>query len=185
MCLVYQAPIARGCSRVVTHPGTNPARWGLTWVIWREPVCHRRLAKANMCGHCENFLINIKYNVQPGPWKHAFFGTRSHGRRESLYNRPFAQLLPGLETGHSVTVGQSSAYESHSEQSKTETRNTAFCLSETLKSYADDWPTVTGCPVSNPGNNCANGLFQADDRNELRKISVLNINSFFHMWVLQ
>ena len=26
-------------------------------------------------------------------------------------------------------------------------------------SYAGDWPTVTGCPVSNSGNNCANGLF--------------------------
>ena len=26
-------------------------------------------------------------------------------------NRPFAQLLPGLETGHPVTVGQSPAYD--------------------------------------------------------------------------
>ena len=26
-------------------------------------------------------------------------------------NRPFAQLLPGLETGHLVTVGQSPAYD--------------------------------------------------------------------------
>ena len=26
-------------------------------------------------------------------------------------NRPFAQLLPGLETGHPVTVDQSSAYD--------------------------------------------------------------------------
>ena len=53
-------------------------------------------------------------------------------------NRPFAQLLPGLETGHSVTVGQSPAHESHSEQSEKETRKTAFCSSETLKSYAGD-----------------------------------------------
>ena len=45
----------------------------------------------------------------------------------------------------------------HSEQSETETRKTAFCSSETLKSYAGDWPTVTGCPVSKPGNNYANG----------------------------
>ena len=75
-------------------------------------------------------------------------------------NSQFAQLLPGLETGHPVTVGQSPAYESHSEQSETETRKTAFCSSESLKSYADDWPTITGCPVSNPGNNCANGLLQ-------------------------
>ena len=30
--------------------------------------------------------------------------------------------------------------------------------SETLKLHEGDWPTVTGCPVSNPGSNCANGL---------------------------
>ena len=28
-----------------------------------------------------------------------------------MVNRPFAQLLPGLETGHTVTVGQSPAYD--------------------------------------------------------------------------
>ena len=28
-----------GCSRVVTHPGTYPARRCLTSVIWRKPVC--------------------------------------------------------------------------------------------------------------------------------------------------
>ena len=45
MCLVHQVlPTARGVPRVVTHPGTNPARRCLTSVIWREPVCHRRLA---------------------------------------------------------------------------------------------------------------------------------------------
>ena len=30
----------------------------------------------------------------------------------ALCNRPFAQLLPGLETGHPVMVGQSPAYDS-------------------------------------------------------------------------
>ena len=73
-------------------------------------------------------------------------------------NRPFAHLLPGLETGHPVTVGQSPAYELHSEQFETETRKTAFCSSETRKSYGGDWSTVIGCHVSNPGYNCANGL---------------------------
>ena len=53
-------------------------------------------------------------------------------------NRPFAQLLPGLETGHPVTVGQPPAHESHRVQSETETRKTAFCSSETLKSYTGD-----------------------------------------------
>ena len=38
-------------------------------------------------------------------------------------------------------------------------KKNSFLLVVTLKSYAGDWPTVTGCPVSNPGNNCANGLF--------------------------
>ena len=48
---------------------------------------------------------------------------------------------------------------SHSEKSKMETRKTAFCFSETPKSHADDGPAAAGCPVSNPDNNCANGLF--------------------------
>ena len=42
--------------------------------------------------------------------------------KNECLNRPFAQLLPGLETGHPVTVGQSPAHESHTEQSETETR---------------------------------------------------------------
>ena len=52
--------------------------------------------------------------------------------------------------------------ESHSEQSKTETRRTAFCSSETLKSHAGDGPAAAECPVSNPDNNCANGLLHSD-----------------------
>ena len=77
----------------------------------------------------------------------------------------FAQLLSGLETGHPVTVGQSPEHASHTEQSETVTRKTAFCLSETLKSYARDWPTITGCPIYNPGNNCANGLLDPESKN--------------------
>ena len=48
--------------------------------------------------------------------------------------------------------------ESNSEQSKTESRKTAFSSSETLKSNAGDGPAAAGCPVPNPDNNCANGL---------------------------
>ena len=47
LCHVSSAPsvaYSKGCSWVVTHPGTNPARRCLTSVIWREPVCHRCLA---------------------------------------------------------------------------------------------------------------------------------------------
>ena len=56
-----------------------------------------------------------------------------------------------------LEIGLSKPDESHSEQSETKTRKTAFCSSKTLKSCAGDWPTATGCPVSNPDNNCANG----------------------------
>ena len=48
--------------------------------------------------------------------------------------------------------------ESHSEKSETETRKTAFCSSKTPKSRGDDGLAAAGCPVSNPDNNCANGL---------------------------
>ena len=47
------AAYSTGCSRVVTHPGTNPARRCLTSVIWREPVCHRRLAVGTWWHFCE------------------------------------------------------------------------------------------------------------------------------------
>ena len=40
----------------------------------------------------------------------------------------------------------------------------SFLLAVTLKSYAGDWPTVSGCPVSNPGYNCANGLLTPECR---------------------
>ena len=75
-------------------------------------------------------------------------------------NRPFAQLLPGLfrdgasGDGRSVTCIWIALRTVRNRDKKN-----SFLLSETLKSYAGDWPTVTGCPVSNPGYNCANGLF--------------------------
>ena len=40
---VWPCVCSTGCSRLVTHPGTNPARRCLTSVIWQEPVCHRHL----------------------------------------------------------------------------------------------------------------------------------------------
>ena len=49
--------------------------------------------------------------------------------------------------------------ESHSEKSETETRKTVFSSSKTPKSHGDDGLAAAGCPVSNPDNNCANGLF--------------------------
>ena len=50
--------------------------------------------------------------------------------------------------------------EKHPKQSKSETRKTAFRSSKTLKSYAGHGPAAAGCPVSNPDNNCANGLLR-------------------------
>ena len=78
-------------------------------------------------------------------------------------NRPFAQLLPGLETGHPVTVGQSPAYDfSVSDQQKAvflvSVSDCSVCDSCAGAIHVQDWPTVTGCPVSNPGNNCANAI---------------------------
>ena len=40
---VWPCVCSTGWSRLVTHPGTNPARRCLTSVIWQEPVCHRHL----------------------------------------------------------------------------------------------------------------------------------------------
>ena len=34
-----------------------------------------------------------------------------------------------------------------------------YATSETLKSHAGDEPAAARCPVSDPDNNCANGLF--------------------------
>ena len=82
----------------------------------------------------------------------------SMATNDAKYNRPFAQLLPGLETGHPVTVGQSPAYDfSVSDEQKGVFLVSVSDCSE-CDSYAGDWLTVTGCPVSNPGNNCANSL---------------------------
>ena len=76
----------------------------------------------------------------------------------NIFYRPFAQLLPGLETGHPLMVGQSPAYDfSVSDEQKALFLASVSDCSE-WDSCAGDWPTVTGCPVSNPGNNCANGL---------------------------
>ena len=36
---------------------------------------------------------------------------RVYWYRSNSHSRPFAQLLPGLETGHPVMVGQSPAYD--------------------------------------------------------------------------
>ena len=106
--------------------------------------------------HKKVFLLyvlrgRLKSSQKPREAKNIQLGGRGGGggfaKSRWSENGPFAQLLPGLETGHPVTVGQSPAHESHSEQSETETRKTAFCFSsETLKSYAGDWPTVTVAP---------------------------------------
>ena len=66
-------------------------------------------------------------------------------------DRPFAQLLPGLETGHPVTLGQSPAYDfSVSDEQKAVFLVSVSDCSE-CDSYAGDRSTVTGCPVSNWG----------------------------------
>ena len=57
-------------------------------------------------------------------------------------------LLPGLETGHAVTVGQSPTYDfSVSDEQKGVFLVSVSDCSE-CDSYAGDRPTVTACPVS-------------------------------------
>ena len=59
---------------------------------------------------------------------------------EMFMKWPFAQLLPGLETGHPVTVGQSLAYDfSVSDEQKAVFLASVSDCSE-CDSYAGDWP---------------------------------------------
>ena len=51
---VWPCVCSTGCSRLVTHPGTNPARRCLTSVIWREPVCHRHLVVDKNAQECKD-----------------------------------------------------------------------------------------------------------------------------------
>ena len=60
-----------------------------------------------------------------------------------------------------MTVGQSPAYDfSVSDEQKAVFLVSVSDFSE-CDSCAGDWPTVTGCPVSNPGYNCENGLLSS------------------------
>ena len=73
-------------------------------------------------------------------------------------NRPFAQSLAWVRDGasgdgRSVTCTWIAPRTARNGDKKSTSRP-----SETLKLHVGDWPTNTGCPVSNPGNNCANGL---------------------------
>ena len=45
-------------------------------------------------------------------------------------------------------------------QSRTETRKQRFARRKHWNHDAGDGPAAAGCPVSNPDNNCANGLFK-------------------------
>ena len=120
------------------------------WLGWVAKWCEWWRMHTVPCGSVKYFLFNDDQSrcIMKG------MGT--------YINRPFAQLLPGLETGHPVTVGQSPAYDC----SVSDEQKAVFLASisdcSVCDSCAGDWPTVTGCPVSNPGNNCANGLFRVN-----------------------
>ena len=79
-------------------------------------------------------------------------------------NRPFAQLLVWVRDGasgdgRSITCTWIAPRTARNGDKKSTSRP-----SETPKLHVGDWPTVTGCPVSNPGNNCANGLLLEGNR---------------------
>ena len=75
-------------------------------------------------------------------------------------NRPFAQLLPGLETGHPVTVGQSPTCSF----SVSDGREVLFlspfrAVLGAIHVQVIDRPSPDA-PSLTQTNNCANGLFQ-------------------------
>ena len=75
-------------------------------------------------------------------------------------NRPFAQLLPGLETGHPMTVDQSPAYDfSVSDEQKGVFLSPFRTVLSAIHMQVTDRPSPNA-PISNPGSNCANGLFK-------------------------
>ena len=92
-------------------------------------------------------------------------------------NRPFAQLLAWVRDGasgdgRSVTCTWLAPRTARNGDKKSTSRP-----SETLKQHVGDWPTVTGCPVSNPGNNCANGVFRIMCSSELELLTIFGVGS--------
>ena len=93
-------------------------------------------------------------------------------------NRPFAQLLPGLETGHPVTVGQSPTCSF----SVSDGREVLFlspfrAVLGAIHVQVTDRPSPDA-PSLTQANNCANGLF-------ILAIFLANIANFGASRVLQ
>ena len=85
--------------------------------------------------------------------------TTQHSRRGEASNRPFAQLLPGLETGHPVTVGQSPTCSF----SVSDGREVLFlspfrAVLGAIHVQVTDRPSPDA-PSLTQTNNCANGPF--------------------------
>ena len=110
--------------------------------------------------HCTIYLF-----IYPGsPHKFAFSKSQQKMLKpegnSGLGNRPFAQLLPGLETGHPVTVGQSPTCSF----SVSDGREVLFlspfrAVLGAIHVQVIDRPSPDA-PSLTQTNNCANGLFK-------------------------
>ena len=91
-----------GCSRLVTHPGTGPARQCLISVIWWESVCHHCLAvdmnnrlPQNVHSSANNRILLLR-NLPVKPWRISL-GTEQWKKKKESQNRYWLPFLFSAE----------------------------------------------------------------------------------------
>ena len=82
----------------------------------------------------------------------------AHPVNVKFYNRPFAQILPGLETGHPVTVGQSPTCSFRVSDGREVLFLSPYrAVLGAIHVQVTDRPSPDA-PSLTQANNCANGL---------------------------